>query len=222
MNSGNDKKWKFTQYRITGMGWFLYTIGIFLMLIEFKVYNGAANYYAEFLYKRHCYEKEYESGVERECQVIKVTKDFSDINYYKAPVYFVTLKDVETGKEFKETVIEDPGKEGETRRLTVRKGTFFGENAKKPELEENHSGKFGWLIGTPIVSLLAVFLLAFGIVGYQEVNNKGEDPILLRHSTGDSDKKQQACRIGIFLWVILHTVPIIAMVITSLTIWILI
>ena len=87
------------SFEVTGFGWCVYIIGLVLLFIEFGVYNGAATFYTKFLYKRHCYEKEYETRIDRDCQILEVTKDFSDINNYKDPVYFVTFKEIETGKE---------------------------------------------------------------------------------------------------------------------------
>ena len=207
------------SFEVTGFGWCVYIIGLVLLFIEFGVYNGAATFYTKFLYKRHCYEKEYETRIDRDCQILEVTKDFSDINNYKDPVYFVTFKEIETGKEFKEVFLQSPGKKGEIQKLGVKKGIFFGENVKKPELNTDKKGMYtGLLIGTPIISLVLVFLGCGITLEIYKDEHYNKEPVLIRRGIN----KEPDLNLGHRIWDILYFTPVIAMACTSLIIWILV
>lgn len=217
MNIGNKKKREFHWYRVTGLGWIVYTLGIVILLVEFKLYNEPAKYYVNYLNKRHCYNKEYNAKVKRDCQVLNITKDFSDVNDFKEPVYYVSYKDLETGKEFKEIQTEDPGKKGDTKEVYAKKGIFFGENVKKPKIDKNNNNSnMGWLVGIPVGSLFAVlFIFVFIVLGPGD-ERLSQVPAFIKRDTREEDTKE----LGWLVWSILYCLPVASMILTTLIIWI--
>lgn len=214
MNIGNKKKREFHWYKVTGLGWIVYTLGIVILLLEFKSYNEPAKYYINYLNKRYCYDKEYNAGVKRNCQILDITKDFSDINDFKEPVYYVSYKDLETGKEFRKVQTEDPGKKGDTKEVYAKKGMFFGENVKKPEIDVRDNS-MEWLVGTSVISLFVV-LFAFMII----VMGPGDErlsqvPAFIKHDI----KEEAARRLGWLIWSVLYCLPVASIILTTLIIW---
>ena len=207
MNLGNKETKRRFRYRVTGAGWIVLGIALFLAFIEYKPYIKPFLRCASTVYKMNRYDMECESLVEVDCVVKGIYYKYSSDNNYKEPIHIISCKNIGTGKDFTLTEKESPGNVGDTIKAKIKKGSLIKEDVGRPALGDKDIGIVGIIPTIGLLVMIFISALIPCVFGGKE---------LIQDKQSGEDMTKLEMRI-IFL---LYLGPTLVMIILSLLVWI--